>query len=595
MVNRLVSVDDTNFLPSTVLVGEANLPAWAKQGALGGKVGKGDLVYSVLDYGAVADAIDGGGTDNTAAFQDAMDAAWGGGKGGTMLIPPGAYHLFGYVKLRSNVRIIGHGATVRKYGLSGSTYTAFQALSSGSKGYGSSARNVTFEGLAFRGRFSGPGTGNGIAVTMHHAQDVTFRKCVWTETNIGGHAIDLMGCSGIVVDDCTFSGFNPSLTDNREYVEAIQLDYSMADGGGDDMTASFDGLPTVNVTVQNSRFLPQTIGLTTYPAPNPLGSHSRVDGRWFEDIKFINNYVEGCHEPVSTDGFAVLCKGWLHFFCTRGVEIRGNHFKNTTAPGAPAPRAARVIAAYSITTGTSLPNVGIKGAASVAIAHMSMQNMTIRGNTFEGFASDTADNIMDVRGTTTVKARNIKVADNTVKDSWSTPGVTGDKGQEVVYLQDVTGTTLSDNYLNNAKSLLKAFRCNQVGIRGGQLTALGTYIMQFNTCNDISISSVQVDGHGGGYWFFGGTYGLEVHGGSILNGRSDALRPKHFSISGATEFSVRNMRIPKDGNGYTSAIDIYSTSTKGKVKDNFATGWGSDASFVSFGSGSSATVSENVY
>jgi len=563
---------------------------------MGGKVGKGEQVFSVLDEGALADAGTTGGTDNTGPFQSAMDKAWGSfGQGGTMLIPPGNYHLFGYVRLRSNVRILGYGATIRKYGLSGSTYSAFQALSAGAKGYGSSARNVLFEGLSFRGRFSGSGTGNGICVTMHHAQDVTFRKCAWTETNIGGHAIDLMGCSGVLVDDCSFSGFNPSLTDNREYVEAIQLDYSMADGGGDDTAASFDGLPTINVTVQNSRFLPQTIGATTYPAPNPLGSHSRVDGRWLEDIKFLNNYVEGCHEPVSTDGFADRCKGWLHFFCTRGVEIRGNHFKNATAPGATKPRAARVIAAYSITTGTSLANVGVKGAASVAMAHMSMQNMTISGNTFEGFSSDTVEQIVDVRGTTTVSARNIHVNGNTLKDSFRTPGVSGDNGSDFIYLQDVAGATVNDNYLNVARSLLYAFRVTKLGVRGGQLINLGAYIARFSTCTDISISGVHVDGHGGGYYFYSSCSGIDVSGGSILNGRADAIRPKHFSISGATEFSIRNVRMPKDSNGYTSAIDIYSTSTKGKVKDIFAVGWGSDASLVSFGSGSSATVSDNVY
>ena len=591
MANRLVSVDDTNYLPPTVLIGDDNLPGWAKSNALAGKVSKGDLVVNVLDYLAVADATDAGGTDNTAAFQAAVDAAAAGVRGGTVLIPPGVYRLHGSVRVRSNVHIIGYGATIRKYS-GNASYSSFQALSDGMQGYGSGAVNVTFEGLSFRGKFGTGAAGN--AVTLHHAQNVTFRNCVWSEAVLSGHSIDLLGCDGVLVDGCVFKGFSPQT--DREYVEAIQIDYSAAGAGGSDTSISFDGLPTINVTVQNSRFLPQTVGGTTYAAPNPLGSHSRVEGRWFENIKFLNNYVEGCHEPVSTDGFALLCKGWLHFFCTRGVEIRGNHFKNTTAPGATKPRAARVIAAYSITTGTALNDVQTDGAPSVAITHMSMQNMAIRGNTFEGFSKDdTTENIIDVRGTTTVKARNIKVADNTVKDSWAAPGVSTDTGQEVVYLQDVAGATLNDNYLNNAKTLLKAFRCTQVAVRGGQLVNLGAYIMQFNTCNDITISNVQVDGHGGGYWFFGGTYGFEVHGGSILNGRSDALRPKHFSVSGATEFSIRNMRIPSSSNGYTSAIDIYNTSSKGKVKDNFATGWGNDATFVSFGVGSTSTVTENVY
>jgi len=584
-MDRIISVGDDLTLPPSIKVKDVNLPAGSSSA---GKVGKGDLMVNVLDYLAVADATDAGGTDNTAAFQAAMDAAWNGGKGGTLLIPPGAYHLFGYVILRSNVRIIGYGATIRKYGLSGSTYITFHAISGGPKGYGSSARNVTFEGLSFRGKFVGPGSGNGVSVTMHHAQDVTFRKCNWTETVISGHAIDLMGCNGILVDDCTFAGFNAAT--NREYVEAIQIDYSMADGGGYDATASFDGLPTINVTVQNSKFLPQTVGVTPYPAPNPIGSHSRVDGMWFDNIKFLNNYVEGGADTSTiTDGFAVLTRGWIHFFCARNVEIRGNRFKNTSN------RAARVIGAYPISTGTSMANVAVAGAASVSMTPMPIMNILIEDNIFEGFTADADEQVINLRGTQTQNARNIRIHTNTLKDSFSTPGTSGDKGADLAYIQDAVGLSMVDNYLNVARCLLYAFRVNKINVRGGQLINLGAYIARFSTCTDIKIRDVDVDGHGGGYYFYNACVGVDVSGGTILNGRADAIRQKHFSLSGASEFSVRNMRIPKDANGYTAAVDIYGTSTKGKVKDIFATGWVNDAGLVSIAAGSAATLADNTY
>ena len=583
MVNRLISVDDTSYLPQSVRVGDINLPAWAKSAAIAGKVGKGEQTFNVMDEGAVADATDAGGTDNTPAFQAAMDKA--GAKGGTVIIPPGAYHLSTPVAMRSNVHIVGYGATLRKYGASSAEYAALGVYSGSSKGYGATVRNVIVEGLTFRGNFAA-GQVSGCAVTIHHAQNITFRKCVWTESIVSGHGIDAIGCNGILVDDCTVMGFKPQT--DREYVEFLQLDYSMISAGSTDPAASYDGLPTINVTVQNSRFLPLVIGATTYPAPNPIGSHSRVAGMWIDNIKFLNNYVQDCATPVSTDGFAVLCKGWLHFFCTRNVQIVGNTFKTTDA------RVSRVIAAYSITTGTALTDVATAGAASVAMAHMSMQNMLIEGNSFEGFASDAGEQIIDIRGTTTVNARNIRVNGNTLKDSFSTPGVSGDKGHDFIYLQDVSGATVNDNYANIARSLLYAFRVSKINVRGGQLINLGAYITRFSTCNDINVSNLHVDGHGGGHYFYNGCVGIDVSGGSILNGRSDAIRPKHFSISGATEFSVRNIRIPADGNGYTSAIDAYSTSTKGKVKDLFASGWTS-GNLVSVGSGSAVTVTENVF
>jgi len=541
----------------------------------------------VISVGAGFGVVGDGLTDDTAAFQSAIDFLDAHG-GGTLLIPAGDYYLADYVVLRSNILIIGYGATIRK-NAGNTSYSAFQALSNGAQGYGSSITNVTFEGLTFRGRFSGPGTGNGIAVTLHHARWVTFRKCVWTETNIGGHAIDLLGCADVLVDDCTFSGFNPSPTANREYVEAIQLDYSMADGGGADIPASFDGLPTINVTVQNSRFLPQTIGPTTYPAPNPLGSHSRVAGQWIDNIKFLNNHVEGGIDTSTiTDGFAQLTRGWLHFFCARTIEIRGNKFKNASG------RAVRVIGAYPISTGTALADVANPDAVSVVITPMPVQNILIENNTFEGFTNDADESLINLRGTQTQNGRNIRINGNTLKDSFSTPSTSGDKGADFAYIQDATGLTMNDNYLNIARSLLYAFRVNKTNIRGGQLISLGAYIARFSTCSDVSVSGVHVDGHGGGYYFYSACTGIEVTGGSILNGRADAIRLKHFSMSGATEWSIRNIRIPATGNGYTSAIDAYSTSTKGKVKDVFAAGW-SAGSLVSFGSGSSATVTENVF
>lgn len=580
-MDRALGVPDA-ALAARVITGDTKA---ALDASYGGKVAKGALAFNVVDYGAVADATDSGGTDNTVAFQAAMDAAWGAGKGGTLVVPPGSYHLSSYVVARSNVRVIGYGATLRKYG-SSISYSAFQTLSNGAQGYGSSAVNILFEGLTFRGKF-GTG-GSGIAATLHHAQGVTFRKCTWVESVVGGHCIDLMGCDGVLVDDCTFQGFNPSLTDNREYVEAIQLDYSMVSSGGNDTLPSFDGLPTINVTVQNSRFIPLVVGGTTYPAPNPLGSHSRVHDRWFDNIKFVDNFVEGCHEPVTTDTFALLNVGWLHFLCTRNVQIRGNTFRNTNN------RSSKVLTFRNISTGTALADVGVVGAASTTMTVLPIQNLLIEGNTFEGFTSDTFTALIDVRGTESQNARNIRVMANTVRDSYSTPGVTGDKGSDFIYTQDATGITMNDNYLNTVRSLLYFFRVTKISIRGGQLINLGAYITRFSTCNQIVISDVRVDGHGGGHYIYNGCTGLDINGGEILNGRADAIRKKHVSISSGTEFIIRNMRIPADGNGYTSAIDCYTTSTKGKVKDIFATGWTS-GNLVSLGPGSVVTATENVF
>lgn len=545
---------------------------------------------NVIAEGAKADADDVGGTDDTFAFQKAMDKAWGTfGLGGTMLIPGNRqYHIQGAVTLRSNVRIIGWGAVIRKYGLTGG-YSSFVALSGTAKGYGSSITNVLFEGLSFRGRFSGIGTGNGNAITMHHAQGVTFRKCNWSETNISGHALDLMGCNGIIVDDCTFKGYNPGTGSNKEYTEAIQLDYSMSGGGGTDDAASYDGLPSINVTVQNSKFLPQTIGGVTYPAPNPIGSHNRVQTQWIENIRFINNYVEGCVQHTSTDTFAVLLKGWIHFLSARNIFIMGNTFKNV--PG----RTSKVFQAYAITSGTTLSGVST-GAAATSMTPMAMQNLFFEHNTLIGFDSDTNEALVECLGTTTQQCRNIQINRNTVRDSFSTPGVTGDKGSDFIYLNDTTGATVEGNHLTDARTLIYGYKVRRLVIRGGSLVNMGAHLGRFSTCEHITIDTVDVDGHGGGWYFYNNCSGIDISGGAITGGRADSLLPKHITFSAATDWSVHDIRIPFDAaNSYTCAINAYSTSPKGRVKECVGIGWANDAAFVSIGTGSTPIFSGNTY
>jgi len=576
-MQRIISVGDDLTLPPSIKVKDVNLPGGA---GLGGKVGKGDLMFNVLDYLALADATDGLGTDNTAAFQAAMDAA--GAVGGTLLIPPGAYKLSGSVIIRSNVRIIGYGATIRKYS-NASTYSSFQALSNGAQGYGSSAVNVLFEGLTFKGKFGTSSTGN--AVTLHHARGVTFRKCTWTEAVLSGHAIDLMGCDGVLVDDCTFAGFSPQL--DREYVEAIQVDYSMAGGGGADTNNSFDGLPSINITAQNSRFVQLTVGVTTYPAPNPIGSHSRVVGRWLENIVFDNNYVEGGDSNPATSGFSVTNKGWIHFLCARNVKITRNTFKNVAG------RRTKVVYFNTIGTGTALADVQNPNAVSVSMPVMPVSDFEFDDNTLIGFTNDTAENLIEIQGTDTasggINAKRIWITNNTLKDSYSTPGVTGDKGAYFVYLQDVTGATIAGNELDTAAAGVYAYRSKKITMSGGNMVNLGTYAGRFSACTDVTVRDVNVDGHGGGYWFYSGCVGIKVMGGSILNGRADGLKTKHISISAGNGWNIGGgIRIPKDSNGFTAAIDAYSTSTRGVVSGVDAAGWDA-GTLLSLGSGSTTS------
>ena len=565
----------------------------------------GQASSNVRTEGAKGDANDFGGTDDTGAFQLAMDKAAGTfGFGGTMLIPPGSYRLHGSVKLKSNVRIIGYGALIRKYS-GNSTYSSFEAVSNGLTGYGSSVVNVLFEGMTFQGKFGTSSAGN--CVTMHHAQSVTFRKVTWTEAMVTGHAVDMMGCDGIMFDDCSVKGFD--MQAGREYVEAFQCDHSMNGAGGSDYTnvASFDGLPTINVTIQNSRFVPLKIGTTTYPAPNPLGTHSRVEGMWIENIKFDNNLVDsGIETSTITDGFSVLTRGWIHFFNARNIQITRNRFKAASG------KASRIFSAYAISTGWYVSDAQTDSPPSHAIAIMPISNLKVMGNSIEGFASDTNESMFDIRGTQSAKASQIKFHFNTWKDCFSTPGTPGDKGQDPIYVQDCFNVELIGNDVRYARSLIYGYRSNKIKIIGGMLRDIGSWAGRFSECGGVSARDVDVENFGGAWWSYNNlladssaspqvaTGGFFVTGGSLVQGYSSTqlagLAAQPINLSGTSRFRIAGVDMPYNSNsGYTKVVSIYNSASNGRVEDNVAFGWVNQIqSGVALGVAGTSSVGANV-
>ena len=129
-------------------------------GAVSAAVG----TYNVQSYGAVGDGV----TDDTDAINAAVTACHADG-GGVVLFPPGTY-LTRRVGIRSNVRYVGYGATVKA-----SQYWAFDA-----RLYSGPHTNVVIEG--FRIDAGDLATMGG--VILYNSSNVEVRNC--TIFNISG-------------------------------------------------------------------------------------------------------------------------------------------------------------------------------------------------------------------------------------------------------------------------------------------------------------------------------------------------------------------------------------------------------------------------
>jgi hypothetical protein len=402
MVNRLVSVNDSNTLPDSVLVGDANLPAWAKSTAIAGKLGKGELVVNVRDYGAVGD----GATDDSAAFTAAFAATNKGANGAaTIIIPPLTYNLLSRVRLPSNVHILAYGATLIKTDTTNG-YAFFYTGSDGYRGYGSGNSNIVWEGGRFLGSFTN--TTGRCAFALHHTDNFEVKHTIFEQMQAKGHVLDLCGCSAIRVRSCQFLGFNAA-TGNYVREETIQPDVSDAGAvSAPDLPGSYDGLLTKDVTVEDCKFLPLTVGSTTYPAPNPFGAHSIQEGKTFDRMRFLRNYVLDPKVDTSSD-----YKGVVHFIAATNSQFNDNVFEFSTASNTP------TIVLYSTDYG-QVATAGHEATdvytpATFATGGVSSDNVEVARNTFKNYAATNTESVIlisPVAGHGNTKAGLIKILGN---------------------------------------------------------------------------------------------------------------------------------------------------------------------------------------
>ena len=171
---------------------------------------------------------------------------------------------------------------------------------------------------------------------LFHARNIKFENVTFKNI-VASHAIDLVGCENVIVENCKFLGSDHNKS-NEKFREVIQIDCAVKTGAGLDESLypidslCFDGTRTRNVLIENCIFDRSD----TLPAPhNCIGTHSQVEKALQGDlrsnnIKILNNTFigNGLITTENDDGDISKAGKCIRLIQMADVTIQGNIIKN---------------------------------------------------------------------------------------------------------------------------------------------------------------------------------------------------------------------------------------------------------------------------
>ena len=433
------------------------------------------IEYNLKDFGAVGDGI----TDDTIPLQKALKVAYD--KGGMILkVPKGTYLIHNHADMFSNTIInFEYGAKFIKNKDSVTNYllTVGRRSDMGTYGYGGGAKNIEINNGTFEGDVQ---HNKAISFTLNHMENLSVNNCKFINCVANGHVFDLAGCNNIKISNSEFIGFN--LTDmTRGYTEAIQIDNSTSTGLSGNFS-NYDNLPTKDVYVDNCKFLPyyDSEGNIVTPCPNPIGSHNYVNGHYFTNINFTNNYIENM-ERLGDDHSG----GGIRFYAVKGLNIINNKFINTMSKNV-----------YCI----SLQSKSIEGNL-----HQACSDIVIEHNLFEGFDYEGEDNyslirIYGDRDDNLDLCKNVTINNNFFKDCHL-----GDEhkmlniNSDLISAENCISLKITNNrvdrarrlaYINNSEDVTitsnSLYKCHYIPLSLGEINYLTIADNTFNKCGHVS-------------------------------------------------------------------------------------------------------------
>lgn len=379
------------------------------QGALPASASGSRRVHNVMAYGAAGD----GETDDTAAFQSAIDAIREAG-GGTLMIPPRTYNLASEAA-GACVVLNADNMTVRARGarfMRPKEYQRGMFVVNTRRGepldYGAGIRNLHWIGGRFIGDIS---AGNYLcAFGLHNAQNCTFESIVFENCQAGAsHMFDMVGADNILIRDCDFLG-QETREETANIAEAVQIGAGYKGGltGGHE-NWGFTGNMTRDVTIEDCRFLP----FAGQAGPTPFGHHGGVEGKHHERLRFLRNRVEDPRtslvppdKPSDT-----VNRGLLHLSDAHDVEVIGNVFRQSEN------RVTRVITLMGFDNGV-LEGADPEDAARGDFEPQAPANITIRDNEIHGFPAHEDYDAIYIRGLDGTLVPQVTIANNLVTDGY---------------------------------------------------------------------------------------------------------------------------------------------------------------------------------
>lgn len=441
---------------------------------------RGPVVFPHL-FGATGNGV----SDDSAAVQAAIDYLHARG-GGTLAYDPkigaGVYRQ-NNVALCPNLIIEGNGATLQSI-----STTVFYGSSGNAKGYGAYTKNITIRDLTIRGNFD---TNTQAKAWFHHTDGLLIENCTWIEGTGNGHCLDLGACRNVTIRSCRFIGYNPV----RDHAEAIQIDHSTAAGMANaDAEVTYDGLPCVNVTIEDCSFEQLVKNGVTYAAPTPLGNHVYVENL-HENITFTRNTVVGAH-MTSTRADA---NGWIHTYGVNGMEISHNRFEVPTGQEAP----MIVIRINTRDRGVAPSDYGVPNSNSgnTNVTIRASSRVRIISNEFIGFAGDDAAlPIILIEGRSGHPVTDLIIESNAFLDCYpeARKADGGSYSGDPISLAHASGVTIRGNTFRQVRRLLYAqYLANAVIESNTLIDAYWTLLSIGVACRNIIIRGNTIDGYVG--------------------------------------------------------------------------------------------------